>query len=79
MPSVTLEGLIRSEIRSLSAYHVPEAKGLIKLDAMENPYGWPVELKAAWLESLREVALNRYPDPSAAVVKQRLRESMNID
>ena len=37
--------LIRPEIRALKAYHVPDASGLIKLDAMENPYAWPAALK----------------------------------
>jgi histidinol-phosphate aminotransferase len=30
--------LIRPEIQALHAYHVPPSFGLIKLDAMENPY-----------------------------------------
>ena len=32
---------VRPEIRALQAYHVQPAQGLIKLDAMENPYTWP--------------------------------------
>ena len=36
----TIDRLIRPEIRALKAYHVPDASGLIKLDAMENPYTW---------------------------------------
>ncbi len=70
---------VRPEIRALSAYHVPPAAGLIKLDAMENPYGWPEEVVAAWLERLRGVALNRYPDPGADALKRRLRESLGLD
>ena len=60
-----IEQWIRPEIRALHAYHVPPAAGLIKLDAMENPYRWPPEVVDAWLETLRTVSLNRYPDPSA--------------
>ncbi len=70
--------LIRPEIRALSAYHVPVAERLIKLDAMENPYGWPTELIDAWLATLRTVPLNRYPDPGAVRLKARLRETMAI-
>ena len=70
--------LIRPDIRALTAYHVPDPAGLIKLDAMENPYGWPDALKAEWLEVLREVALNRYPDPQGSVVQAALREAMGI-
>jgi histidinol-phosphate aminotransferase len=73
-----VERWIRPEIRALSAYHVPPAAGLIKLDAMENPYGWPEEVVAAWLERLRGVALNRYPDPGAAELKQGLRDVLDL-
>ncbi|MBK5967255.1 MULTISPECIES: histidinol-phosphate transaminase [Thiorhodovibrio] len=69
---------VRPEIRALSAYHVPDATGLIKLDAMENPYTLPEELRDPWLASLREQALNRYPDPQASELQQALRETMGI-
>ena len=73
-----IERLIAPEIRALSAYAVADARGLIKLDAMENPYPWPAELEDAWLERLREVEINRYPDPRAAGLKARLRQVMEI-
>ena len=34
----TPDDIIRSEIRALNAYHVPDPAGMVKLDAMENPY-----------------------------------------
>jgi histidinol-phosphate aminotransferase len=73
-----IERLVRPEIRALDAYHVPDATGLIKLDAMENPYPWPEELRRAWLESLYEVQHNRYPDPRGAELQAALRESMGV-
>ncbi len=72
------EDWIRPEIQALSAYHVAPAQGLIKLDAMENPYDWPPELVSAWLEELRPVALNRYPDPAAQDLSTALRAVMAI-
>lgn len=69
---------IRPEIQQLSAYRVADAEDLIKLDAMENPYAWSPERVAAWLERLREVSVNRYPDPEARRLKARLREYMAI-
>jgi histidinol-phosphate aminotransferase len=78
MSRVTPENLIRPELRALTAYQVPESQGFIKLDAMENPYGWPPEMTAAWLETLRQAPLNRYPDPNAANLKERLRAFMGI-
>lgn len=73
-----IESLVRPEIRALKAYHVPESSGLIKLDAMENPYTWPEALQADWLETLRGLELNRYPDPQGLVLQAALREAMEI-
>ena len=70
--------LIAPEVRALSAYAVADARGLIKLDAMENPYPWPPELKDEWLERLRGVSINRYPDPKSSELKARLREVMSV-
>ena len=70
--------LVRPEIRALAPYHVPDATGMVKLDAMENPYRWPPEIIAAWLEQLRSAPLNRYPDPEAHTLRARLRESMAV-
>ena len=76
--SSLIEQLVRPEIRALGAYHVPDAQGLIKLDAMENPYTWPEDLKSEWLTVLRGAAINRYPDPQGQVVADALREAMGI-
>ena len=54
--------MIRKDIRALSAYHVPDASGMMKLDAMENPFTLPESLRDAWAEELKRVELNRYPD-----------------
>jgi histidinol-phosphate aminotransferase len=72
------DALVRDEIRALTAYHVAPATGMVKLDAMENPYRLPPALAAEMGERLAEVAVNRYPDPSGAALKQRLRETMAI-
>ncbi len=69
---------IRPEIRALSAYHVPDAGGFIKLDAMENPYVWPEEMVDEWLERLRGVDINRYPDPAAGALRARLAEAFAV-
>ena len=59
-PSHLLDNL-RPDIREMSSYHVPDASGLIKLDAMENPYELPLELKQKLADELAQVALNRIP------------------
>ena len=70
--------LIRQEILDLSAYPVPDASGMIKLDAMENPYTWPAIAKESWADLLKELPLNRYPSASADQVKDALKESMGV-
>jgi histidinol-phosphate aminotransferase len=57
---------------------VADAGGRIKLDAMESPYPLPPEIKQAWLDALREIEVNRYPDADARALKQSLREAMAI-
>jgi histidinol-phosphate aminotransferase len=73
------QDLVREDIRAITAYHVPPAQGMVKLDAMENPYRLPPELAHAMARRLGEVAVNRYPDPSGAELKRRLRETMKVD
>lgn len=74
----TPDSLVRPEIRALSAYHVAPAKGMVKLDAMENPYPLPDDLAAEMGRRLARVAVNRYPDPTAPALKARLREAMGV-
>jgi histidinol-phosphate aminotransferase len=77
-PTDKITRWIRPEIRALSAYHVPDPGDCIKLDAMENPYTWPQEMVEAWLDTLRAVSLNRYPDPGARRLKEGLRACMRV-
>lgn len=76
--SKTPEDIIRDEIMALSAYHVPDSAGLVKLDAMENPYALPAEVQAEIAKLVATAALNRYPDPGASRLKASLREALNI-
>lgn len=76
--SSCLERWLRPEIRELQAYHVADATGMIKLDAMENPYRWPAQLLEQWQQRLQAAELNRYPDPDAQVLSQALRRGQGI-
>ncbi len=62
----------------MSAYKVADAQGLIKLDAMENPYNWPEDIKKDWLETLKDCPLNRYPDPEARQLVQTIKRLNQI-
>ncbi|NMM28386.1 MAG: histidinol-phosphate transaminase [Glaciimonas sp.] len=67
-----IENIIRPDIRALSAYHVPDSSGFVKLDAMENPYTLPQALREELGRRLAAVALNRYPVPSYAALKAKI-------
>jgi len=77
-PEERLKQWIKPELLAARAYHVPDAENLIKLDAMENPYLLPVELREKILEVISGAEINRYPDPDTGKLKQRLREVMDI-
>lgn len=72
------EQLIREDIRAMSAYAVTSASGLIKLDAMENPYRLPQTLRREIGEAVASAEINRYPDPAAPDLMKRLRSVMGI-
>lgn len=62
----------------MKAYQVPPSMGLVKLDAMENPYTLPDALKKEWLAVLGEVSINRYPDADSAELKALMRSCFSI-
>ncbi|MDM0017961.1 histidinol-phosphate transaminase [Variovorax saccharolyticus] len=63
---------IRADVQSMHAYAVQDARGLIKLDAMENPHGLPPALQAALGQRLGALALNRYPGDRGADLQRAL-------
>jgi len=70
--------LIRPEILALKGYHVPEAEGMVKLDAMENPYPLPPQMRRELAEALSRVDLNRYPEPSGRKLRELLARKMDL-
>jgi histidinol-phosphate aminotransferase len=73
-----INNVIRPDVQRDKSYHVPDASGFVKLDAMENPYQMPQELRVELGRRLAEVALNRYPNASYAPLKARIREKLGI-
>ncbi len=74
MKEEALRRLFKPAVINANAYQVPDSTGLVKLDAMENPYTWPDELKQDWLQCLHDSDLNRYPDAAARAMHADLRE-----
>jgi histidinol-phosphate aminotransferase len=77
MPN-SLDQVIRPEILRLLPYHVPSSSGMIKLDAMENPYSLPETLREEIAQLVTTISANRYPDSNSVSLKASLRETMGI-
>ncbi|HEY6863156.1 MAG TPA: histidinol-phosphate transaminase [Burkholderiales bacterium] len=72
------ERWVRPEVLAMSAYHVPDARGMVKLDAMENPYSLPEELRRRLAERLARVDLNRYPEPNPRALRELIARTMGV-
>ena len=70
--------VVRPELRELSAYTVAPSEGMIKLDAMENPFPLPEPVRARLDQALARVAINRYPDIAAEPVRAVLARAFGI-
>jgi histidinol-phosphate aminotransferase len=75
---VTPDKLVRPEVLAMSAYHVADAAGMVKLDAMENPYPLPDALRRELAEVLSRVALNRYPEPNPRALRELIMRKMRV-
>jgi len=70
--------VVRPEICALSAYTTASAEGMIKLDAMENPFPLPDAVRGRLGAALAQVAINRYPDIAADRVKRAIVDAFGI-
>jgi histidinol-phosphate aminotransferase len=69
---------IREDVRAGHSYKVPDASGYIKLDAMENPYELPQNLRQDLAARLADAVLNRYPVPSYSTLKQKICAKLGV-
>jgi histidinol-phosphate aminotransferase len=77
MPSKPAD-VIRDEICALAGYRVQDASGMVKLDAMENPYTLPAEIRARIADVVARAEINRYPDAFADRLKTALRAALQV-
>jgi histidinol-phosphate aminotransferase len=52
---------IRQDVQSMHAYAIQPSEGMVKLDAMENPFGLPPDVQQQLGQRLGQLAINRYP------------------
>ena len=70
--------VLRDDVRAIDAYAVPSATGLIKLDAMENPFPLPPGLMQQLGNRIGRTPLNRYPQSDPKGFKERLARAMGM-
>ena len=63
---------IRQDVKSMHAYAIQDATGMVKLDAMENPFGLSAELQTELGQRLGAVALKRYPGERVNTLRHAL-------
>ncbi len=71
--------LVRPSVRKLAAYHVDETPVRVKLDAMENPFPLPDEVRREVAEAVRNAPVNLYPDPSAKELRRSIATMWGMD
>ncbi len=62
----------RDGVRALEGYHSPQLDVSVRLNTNESPYEPPEEFVDAWLDALRKLPLNRYPDRAARDLREAL-------
>jgi histidinol-phosphate aminotransferase len=70
--------VIRQDVRSMHAYAIQDSAGLVKLDAMENPFRLPEALQRELGRRLGAVAINRYPTRCVADVIAALTKYVDL-
>ena len=63
-----IQAIIRQDVQSMHGYAIQASTGLVKLDAMENPFRLPAAMQSELGERLGRVAINRYPSTCVAEV-----------
>jgi len=77
-PAEVVAAVVRPEIRALAAYAVADAGGMIKLDAMENPFTLPEAIRTKIAAIVKDVPINRYPDGGGRAIKAALRATLSL-
>lgn len=69
---------IRSDVQGMHAYAVQDSRGMVKLDAMENPFTLPPALQALLGQRLGAVAINRYPGARVGDLKRAVKNYVDL-
>lgn len=76
---MNIKALVREEILNQEAYSAAEVSCRIKLDANENPYDISDSLRSKIIERIKNVPLNRYPEPGSPEFRAGLARLYGVD
>ncbi|MDZ4164867.1 MAG: histidinol-phosphate transaminase [Smithellaceae bacterium] len=74
-----LKNIIRPEIISQRAYQAGDVACRVKLDANENPFPMPPELRRKFIRCLGKISLHRYPAAGSPALIRRLAASLGVE
>jgi histidinol-phosphate aminotransferase len=69
---------IRQDVQSMHGYAIQPSAGMVKLDAMENPFPLPEALRHELGKRLANVAINRYPGSRIDDLRAALARYVNL-
>ena len=69
---------IRQDVQSMHAYAIQHSVGMVKLDAMENPFTLPATLQTELGQRLARVEINRYPGARIDDLKAALQQHIDL-
>lgn len=67
-----LNRLSREDLQSLVPYDAHHYPGVVRLDANENPYDFPLEAREEIIRRAAASEFNRYPDPMARHLREKI-------
>jgi histidinol-phosphate aminotransferase len=74
----SISSLAREDLKCMVPYHAPYYHDVIKLDANENPYGFPPEVLTQIFREVASGDLSRYPDAAADKLRKNLSDYIQV-
>ncbi|HID15601.1 MAG TPA: aminotransferase class I/II-fold pyridoxal phosphate-dependent enzyme, partial [Candidatus Atribacteria bacterium] len=71
--------LFKENLKELSPYNVDHIPYRVKLNANENPYGIPDEIRDLIVSEIKNFDFSRYPDPMADELREVIADTYQLD
>lgn len=71
--------LFKENLKELSPYNVDHIPYRVKLNANENPYGIPDEIRDLIVSEIKNFNFSRYPDPMADELREVIADTYQLD